>query len=78
MPIIAKIDLRPYIENPHLYITERLLTSLENELRIFTDIVKTHPEYQKFIPEIKKEIEEVKKELNKECIIGDKYENRDI
>lgn len=51
---------------------------MENELRIYTDIVKTHPEYQKFIPEIKKDIEQVKKELNKECVIGDKYENRDI
>jgi len=64
MPIV-KIDLKPYIENPHLYITERLLASLENELRIYTDdIVKTHPEYQKFIPEIKKDIEDVKRELD--------------
>ena len=61
---IVKIDLKPYIENPHLYITERLLASLENELRIYTDIVKTHPEYQKFIPEIKKDIEDVKRELD--------------
>ena len=63
MPIV-KIDLKPYIENPHLYITERLLASLENELRIYTDIVKTHPEYQKFIAEIKKDIEDVKRELD--------------
>ena len=64
MPIL-RIDLRPYIENPHLYITERLLASLDNELRIYTDIVKTHPEYQKYIPEIKKDIEDVKRELDK-------------
>lgn len=64
MPIV-RIDLKPYIENPNLYITERLLASLENELRIYTDIVKTHPEYQKFIPEIKKDIEDVKMKLKK-------------
>lgn len=63
MPIV-RIDLKPYIENPHLYITERLLASLKNELRIYTDIVKTHPEYQKFISEIKKDIEDVKRELD--------------
>ena len=62
---LVRIDLRPYIENPHLYITERLLASLENELRIFTDIVKTHPEYQEYIPEIKRDIEDVKRELDK-------------
>ena len=77
MPI-TRIDLRPYINNPILYISENLLASLKKELRLYHDIVKTHPEYQKFIPEIKKEIEQVKKELNKECVIRDKYENRDI
>ena len=77
MPI-TRIDLRSYINNPSLYISEDLLASLKKELSLYHDIARMHPEYQKFIPEIKKEIEQVKKELNKECVIGDKYENRDI
>lgn len=62
MPI-GKIALRPYIQNPNLYITAGLLTSLENELCFYTDLAKTRPEYQRFIPEIKKEIQEVKAAL---------------
>ena len=67
MPI-AKIDLRPYIKNSNLYITEGLLASLKNELCIYTDIAKTHPEYKRFVHEIKKEIQEVKAALEKGCL----------
>ena len=59
----TKLDLRPYIQNPHLYITEGLLTSLKNELCFYTDLAKTRLEYQRFIPEIKQEIQEVKAAL---------------
>ena len=59
--LIAKIDLRPYIKNPSLYITDSLLASLEEELRIYTNLAKTRPEYKKYISEIEKDIKDVKK-----------------
>lgn len=40
--LIAKIDLRPYIKNPSLYITDSLLASLEEELRIYNKPCKKH------------------------------------
>lgn len=66
MPI-KKIDLNPYIEDPSLYITRDLLTSLEEELRIYKDIAENRPEYKPVVYEIVKDIEQVRKELdNKE------------
>ena len=66
MPI-KKIDLNPYIKDPSLYITKNLLTSLEDELRIYKDIAEKRPEYKPFVYEIVKDIEQVRKELdNKE------------
>lgn len=64
MPI-GKIDFRPYINNPDLCISRRLLASLKKELRMYRRIVKTRPEYQKYIPEIEREIEDVKMKLKK-------------
>ena len=64
MPI-TRIDLRPYINNPSLYISGDLLASLKQELRLYHDIARMHPEYKRFIPEIEKDIAYVKKELKK-------------
>ena len=71
MPI-TRIDLRPYINNPSLYISEDLLVSLKKELRLYHDIVRMHPEYKRFISEIEKDIAYVKKELEKKE--GKQYE----
>ena len=65
MPI-TRINLRPYINNPSLYISGDLLASLKKELRLYHDIARMHPEYKRFIPEIEKDIAYVKKELKKE------------
>lgn len=65
MPI-TRIDLRPYINNPSLYISEDLLTSLKKELRLYHDIARMHPEYKIFISEIEKDIAYVKKRIGEE------------
>lgn len=71
MPI-ARIDLRPYINNPSLYISGDLLASLKKELHLYHDIARMQPEYKRFIPEIEKDIAYVKKELEKKE--GKQYE----
>ena len=63
MPI-KKINLNPYIQDPSSYISRNLLTSLENEFRIYRDIAKDYPEYKRFVYEIVKDIEQVRKELD--------------
>lgn len=54
--MIAKIDLRPYIKDPSLFITENLLESLKEELKIYESVSRSRPEYLKYVQEIKKEL----------------------
>lgn len=65
---LEKIDLRPYISNPSLYISQRLLLSLKKEHRMYRDIAKKRPEFKKFVYEIENDIKQVKKELAKKKI----------
>ena len=63
MPI-RKINLNPYAEHPDSYITKKLLDSLGEDLRIYTDLAKVRPEFQPYVYELVRDIEQVRKELD--------------
>ncbi len=60
-----KIDLKPYIEDPDLCVTEDVLKSLKYEYQVYQDLVKKRPEFFPYLREIEDDIKDVETRLKR-------------
>lgn len=60
-----KIDLKPYIENPDLCITEEVLESLKREYQVYQDLIEKRPEFFLYLQEIEEDIKDVETRLKR-------------
>lgn len=60
-----KIDLKPYIENPDLCITEDVLKSLKQEYQVYQDLIEKRPEFFLYLQEIEDDIKDVETRLKR-------------
>lgn len=60
-----KIDLKPYIENPDLCITEEVLESLKRKYQVYQDLIEKRPEFFLYLQEIEEDIKDVETRLKR-------------